>query len=167
MPSCTYLTPGSCTAQTYPIKYNCTSQWLSGKESAINAGDPGSIPGLEKSPREENGSPLQYSCQENLMDRGAWQAIVHGVTRVRHDLVTKPPPPPYLRAAEIEIETLLTLLISGISFKNHKERGKVSLWELVKSVNGTKKNEARSGQRTLVHKLLLGVHKFPSQEKLK
>ena len=42
---------------------------------------------------EGNGNPLQYSCLENPMDRGAWQATVHGVTRVRHDLVTKPPPP--------------------------------------------------------------------------
>ena len=61
------------------------------KESACNAGDPGSIPGLGRSPAEGNGNPLQYSCLENPMDRGAWQAIVHGVTRVRHDLATKPP----------------------------------------------------------------------------
>ena len=40
------------------------------------------------------GSPLQYSCLENPMDRGAWQATVHGVSRVGHDLVSKPPPPP-------------------------------------------------------------------------
>ena len=43
-----------------------------GKESACNAGDPGSIPGLGKSPGEENGKPLHYSCLENPMDRGAW-----------------------------------------------------------------------------------------------
>ena len=41
---------------------------------------------------EGNGNPLQYSCLENPMDRGAWQAIVHGVARVGHDLATKPPP---------------------------------------------------------------------------
>ena len=40
-------------------------------------------------PGERNGNPLQYSCLENTMDRGVWQATVHGVTRVRHDLVTK------------------------------------------------------------------------------
>ena len=51
------------------------------KESACNAGDPGSIPGLGRSPGEENGHPLQYSCLENLMDRGAWWATVHGVTK--------------------------------------------------------------------------------------
>ena len=43
---------------------------------------------------EGNGNPLQYSCLENLMDRGAWWATVHGITRVRHDLETKPPLPP-------------------------------------------------------------------------
>ena len=42
-----------------------------GKESAYNAGDPGSMPGLGRAPGEGNGSPLQYSCLENLMDRGA------------------------------------------------------------------------------------------------
>ena len=63
------------------------------KESACNAGDLGSIPGFERSPGEGNGNPLQYSCLENPMDRGAWRTIVHVVTRVRHDLVTKPPPP--------------------------------------------------------------------------
>ena len=59
-----------------------------GKESACNAGDQGAIPGLGRSPAEGNGNPLQYSCLENPMDRGA---IVHGVTRVGHNLVTKPP----------------------------------------------------------------------------
>ena len=61
-----------------------------GKESACNAGDPGSIPGLGRSPGEGNGNPLQYSCPENPMDRGAWQVAVLGVERVGHDLVTKP-----------------------------------------------------------------------------
>ena len=51
-----------------------------GKESARNAGDLGSIPGLERSLGEENGNPLQYSCLENPMDRGAWRGTVHGVT---------------------------------------------------------------------------------------
>ena len=63
------------------------------KESACNAGDPGLIPGSGRSPGEGNGNPLQYSCLENPMDRGAWKATVHGVARVGHDLVTKPPPP--------------------------------------------------------------------------
>ena len=62
------------------------------KESACNAGDPDSIPGRERSLGEGNGNSLQYSCLENPMDREAWQAIVHGVARVGHDLATKPPP---------------------------------------------------------------------------
>ena len=50
-----------------------------GKASVCNAGDPGLIPGSGRSLGEGNGTPLQYSCLENLMDRGAWQAVVHGV----------------------------------------------------------------------------------------
>ena len=61
------------------------------KESACNAGDLGSIPGSGKSPGEGNGNPLQYSCLENPMDRGAWWATVHGVARIGHDLVSKSP----------------------------------------------------------------------------
>ena len=57
-----------------------------GKESACNAGDSGSIPGLGRSPGEGNGNPLQYSCLENPTHRGAWQATVHGVTKNRTQL---------------------------------------------------------------------------------
>ena len=49
--------------------------------NAGNARDTGSIPGLGRSPREGNGNPFQYSCLENPMDRGAWWAIIHGVTQ--------------------------------------------------------------------------------------
>ena len=56
-----------------------------GKESACNAGELGLIPGLGRFPGEGNGNPLQHSCLENPMDRRAWQATVHGVTRVGHD----------------------------------------------------------------------------------
>jgi len=52
-----------------------------GKEPVCNAGDPGSVPGLGRSPGEGNGNPFQYSCLENSMDRGASQAIVHRVTK--------------------------------------------------------------------------------------
>ena len=58
--------------------------WLMGKESTYNTGDTGeasSIPGSGRSPGEENGNPLQYSCLENSVDRGAWRAVVHGVTK--------------------------------------------------------------------------------------
>ena len=63
-----------------------------GKESACNTGDPGSIPGLGRSPGEGHGNPLQYPCLENPKDRGAWQATLHGVARLGHDLATKPSP---------------------------------------------------------------------------
>jgi len=53
------------------------------KASACNAGDTGLIPGLGRSPGEGNGNPLQYSCLENPTERGAWRAIVHGVTKSR------------------------------------------------------------------------------------
>ena len=55
-----------------------------GQESAYNAGDLGSVLGLERSTGEGNGYPLQYSCLENAMDRGAWQ--VHGVAKSRTQL---------------------------------------------------------------------------------
>ena len=48
--------------------------WLRGKESACNAGEPGSIPGSGRSPGEGKGNSLQYACLENSMDRGAWWA---------------------------------------------------------------------------------------------
>ena len=56
------------------------------KEFACNAGDPGSIPRSGRSPGEGNGNPLQYSCLENSMDRGAWWATVRGVTKSRTGL---------------------------------------------------------------------------------
>ena len=59
-------------------------QWLSGKESACNAGaagDMGLILGSGRSPGVRNGNPLQYSCMGNPINRGAWQATVHGVAK--------------------------------------------------------------------------------------
>ena len=57
-----------------------------GRESDCNSGDPGSIPGSGRSPGKENGNPLQYSCLENAMDRGIWQATVCGVAKSRTQL---------------------------------------------------------------------------------
>ena len=56
------------------------------KESACNAEDPGSIPGLGRSPGEEDGNPLQYSCLGNSMDRGAWWATVYGIAESQTQL---------------------------------------------------------------------------------
>ena len=58
------------------LDYPCSSV---SKESACSAGDLGLIPGLERYPGEGNGNPIQYPCLENLLDRGAWWAAVHGV----------------------------------------------------------------------------------------
>ena len=66
----------------------CNNRWgfpdgSDGRESACNEGDLGSIPGSGKFPGEGHGNPLQYSCLENSMDRGAWQATVYGVAKSR------------------------------------------------------------------------------------
>ena len=67
-------------------------QWLSGNESACNAGDAGdmgSICWLGKSPGGGHGKPLQYSCLGNPMERGVWQATVHGVAKSQMTEVTR------------------------------------------------------------------------------
>ena len=63
--------------------------------NAKDARDVGLMSRLGRSPREGNGNPLQYSCLENPMHRGAWQATVHGVARVGHQLAARPLPPLY------------------------------------------------------------------------
>ena len=65
------------------LEFPCSSV---GKEFAYSSGDPGSIPGLGRSPGEGNGNPLQYPRLENLMDRGSWSAAVNGVTKSRAQL---------------------------------------------------------------------------------
>ena len=90
------------------------------KNLPANAGDLVSIPGSGKSPGEGNGNSLQYSCLENPMDRGAWQAAAHEVEGVRRNLATKPPPQPE------RLNRLRFLLIrshqatcTGLLFWNH------------------------------------------------
>ena len=63
------------------LKYYSFPGGSEDKESAFSTGDPGLIPRLGRSPAEGNGNPLQYSHLENSMDRGAWQATVHGVAK--------------------------------------------------------------------------------------
>ena len=65
---------------SYSLCFPCSSI---GKESACSAGDRGLIPGLGGPPGEGNGNLLQYPCLENLMDRAAWWAIVHGVAKIQ------------------------------------------------------------------------------------
>ena len=64
----------------------CFHGGSNGKESALTSGDLGSIPGLGRSPGEGNGNPLQYSCLDNSMDRGAWRATVYGVKKSQTQL---------------------------------------------------------------------------------
>ena len=65
-----------------PIKVpRASPEWLSGKESVCNAGDVGSTPAPGRSSGGANGNPHQYSCRENPMNRGAWQAKVHRVIK--------------------------------------------------------------------------------------
>ena len=61
------------------------------KNPPANAREADLIPGSGRAPGKGIGNPLQYYCLGNPMDRGAWRAIVYGVTRIGHDLVTKPP----------------------------------------------------------------------------
>ena len=63
------------------IRIHRLLRWLSGKVSSRSAGDVGSVPGVGRSPGEGNGNPLQCSCLGNSMDREAWWATVHGVTK--------------------------------------------------------------------------------------
>ena len=76
-----HLTNSTCNLNTFlPTRFPGGSD---DKVSACNAGDLGSVPGLGRSPGEGNGNPLQFSCLENPMDRGAWWATVHGVAKSR------------------------------------------------------------------------------------
>ena len=73
-----------CIGCSYVLEINPLLGFLGGsdgKEYACDAGDPGSVLGLGRSPGKGNSNPLQYSCLENLMDRGAWWATVHRVAK--------------------------------------------------------------------------------------
>ena len=118
--------------------------WLSGKESACNAGDVGLIPGLGRSPGEGNGNPLQYSCLWNPVDRGAWQATVLGnLKRVRHDLPTKqqqqcdpgllnkiPSLPIVLVVLQRDCETIVAVLLPQGKLGPLDENGGTGTWHL-------------------------------------
>ena len=90
------LSPGSCYLQDKEQNtcatglrseyYSCFPGGAEVKAFACSVGDLGSIPGSGRSPGEGNGYPLQYSCLENPMDRGAWWATVHGVAKSRTQL---------------------------------------------------------------------------------
>ena len=79
------------TCKPMAVSFLCMTKFTTKKkkESTCNAGDVGPLAGLGRYPGEGNSNPLQYSCLGIPMNRGAWRAIVHRVTRVGHDLVTK------------------------------------------------------------------------------
>ena len=87
------------------------------KESACNAGDPDFIPGSGRSPGKGNGNPLQYSCLENYMDRGAWWTTVHGV-----------------RESDMTARLIHKLEFIRKNFRGVKDlKGKNSIFQLLKS----------------------------------
>ena len=100
------------------------------KASACNAGDLGSIPGLGRSPGEGNGKPLQYSCLENPMDRGAWWAIVHqGSQRVGHDWATSHTYSPLMEHYRVMKESTLRLNKSlWINLRNTTVNEQIGCW---------------------------------------
>ena len=79
----------SCGFEIQYMYLNRLPRWLSGKESAYNAGDAGSIPGSGRSPGGRNGNPLHYSCLEDPTDRRAWQAAAHRVAKSRTQFSTQ------------------------------------------------------------------------------
>ena len=86
------------------------------KNLPANVGDASSVPGLERSPGEGNGKPLQDSYLRNPMDRGTWWAINHGVTRVGHNLVTK-------QSQQYTCNSLeKTLMLGGIGGRRRRGR---------------------------------------------
>ena len=97
------------------MNIGCPGRWLSSKESACKAGATGSIPGSGRSPEEGNVYPLQYSCLENPMDRGAWRATVHGVgksqTLSRH--AWRWATPRALHREELELRLSSSLVCQG------------------------------------------------------
>ena len=84
------------------------------QETACNAGDTGSIPGLGRSLGEGNGNALHYSCLGNLMDREAWQAAVHGAAKSRTWLGAKRQHPSYLKVNSREVPVMAPVLSERI-----------------------------------------------------
>ena len=96
----------SCQSLVFLSLYKGFPGSSNGKESALNAGDPGSIPWSGRSPLEGNGYPLQSSCLENSMDRGAWRATVHGVAPFQ----SPPSSLPGVYPVRLSVSTFLPLI---------------------------------------------------------
>ena len=105
--------------------------WLSGKESACNAGDSCSISELGRSPGEGNGNPFQYSCLENPRDRGAWWSTVHGIAKIWTQLSDHhfPPfsSPPTMSCIGPVLPSNITCIISHIPQPRFLQTWKLTL----------------------------------------
>ena len=135
--------------QTYkPWSFYRSCDSSVGKSSACNARDPGLILGWGRSPGEGNGNPPQYSCLENPMDRGARRATVHGITRVGHDLATKPPPHMY-PSSHLEKRKNFALNVNNSSLEKLEEDPYFRMQ--VFSSEGYKKNFITFGLRVNVY----------------
>ena len=99
-----------------------------------------SSPGSGRSPGERNGTPLQYVCLGNAMDRGTWRATVHGVARVGHDTATKPPP-------------------CIFNYWKHKEHDR----DLHSQRRGLSTFNLRVGTTSVRHRHVRGRHGFPTE----
>ena len=81
------------------------------QETTCNVGDMGSMSGLGRCPGKGNGNTLQNICLGNPVDKGAWQTIVLGITKVGHDLATKPPLEKKGKRIERTIDSLNEILM--------------------------------------------------------
>ena len=87
-------------------------------------------PWFRKRAGEGNGNPLQNSCLEKPMERGAWWATVHGISSIGHDLATKPPPPPEVTECFFRSTSSTELYIFTLIFSQTDGHKKLSVWNL-------------------------------------
>ena len=131
--------------------------WLSGKKSTCNAGDMGLIPALGRSPGGGHGNPLQYSCLENSMDRGAWQDAIHSAeknrTRLSYWTTT------YWKYSK---NTYWIRVYFPISFSIWESKVKVKVAQSCPTLCDPMDYTVSPGQNTGVDSLLQGI--FPTQE---
>ena len=87
---------------------------------AGDTGDTGSVSGSGRPPGGGNGNPVQHSCLEDRLDRGAWRVAVHAATSVGHDLATRPPPPVCQGGSKMPIDSQrAALVICSFSVSAH------------------------------------------------
>ena len=120
-----------------------------GKESACNAGDPGSIPGLGRFLAEGNSNPLQYSWLGNPMDRGAWWITLQGLQTVGHDWATKPPTTNimcflwlYYRQLKLQVKNIYSKRRNVVHWR--REWQTTSVFCLENTINSMKRQKDRT-----------------------